>query len=324
MRAGFAAPASGTMAGMSASATLPRPSEGERGLASHDPDALAGRVAAAWDAFLRLADAVDLEAPSRLPGWRAREVLVHLGTWPGHSSLQRVCTDAREGVDRPDLRQRDLNAAIFADHLDASRAQIVAALERARDDSVGFVTSPDAEKLGLRPVRSVLGPLPALSLVTAATYELAVHALDLAPAGAPRPDPQLLDTGLAAVVDVTAALAAREGIEGTMAALTPEGGWVFSVAGGDWTTMPAVPAERGTLPGVEAPAAVLLDVAAGRVAAPPLVLNRTLRLQRVSGLLVLTPLIDKVPGLPGGAMLRLAARSLGGVNRLVRRLPLFG
>ena len=306
------------------SATRPRPVEGERGLASHDPQALAGRLTGAWNSFLALAESVDLDAPSRLAGWRAREVLVHLGTWPGHSSLQRVCDDARHGIDRPDLRQRDLNSAIFADHLDAPRSEVIAALERARDDSVGFVTSPEAEALGRRPVRSVLGPLPALSLVTAATYELAVHALDLAPAGAPRPAPELLDTGLAAVVDVTAALAAREGIEASMAALTPEGGWVFSVVGSDWTTMPAVPAERGALPGVEAPAAVLLDVAAGRVAAPPLVLNRTLRLQRLGGLLALTPLIDKVPGLPGGAMLRLAARSLGGVNRLVRRLPLFG
>jgi hypothetical protein len=41
----------------------------------------------------------------------------------------------------------------------------------------------------------------------------------------------------------------------------------------------------------------------------------------VGGLLALAPIVEAVPGLPGGAALRTAVRNLRSVSRLVRRLP---
>jgi len=41
------------------------------------------RVLAAWDGFLAAAGDVDLDRPSRLPGWTGRDVCVHVGDWPG-------------------------------------------------------------------------------------------------------------------------------------------------------------------------------------------------------------------------------------------------
>jgi hypothetical protein len=49
--------------------------------------------------------------------------------------------------------------------------------------------------------------------------------------------------------------------------------------------------------------------------------RRDLRLHHVGGLLALTPIVEAVPGLPGGAALRAAVRNVRSVSRLVRRLP---
>ena len=66
---------------------------------------------------------------------------------------------------------------------------------------------------------------------------------------------------------------------------------------------------------------VLLDASAGRRAVPPLLARRELRLQHVTGLLALAPIIEAVPGLPGGPALQSAIRNVRGVSRLLRRIP---
>lgn len=300
-----------------------QPSEGERGLATYDPEDLAALLAAAWDGFLEVVDHVELEAPSRLSGWRAHDVCVHLGSWPGRRSMQRLVEEARGGQ-RPGTYDQDgHNAALVEAHRDASRRQVLSSLRRARDEVADFLCSAEAAEFGLRPVRSVLGPLPVLTVVGAGCYELAVHALDLAPAGAPDPPPRLLDAGLAAVTDVTGALAVRCGIDATVGVLSPEGGWAFGTSGPSWTTLnlPVVPP---TWPTVEAPAAILLDASAGRRHIPVLLAKRELRLHHVAGLLALAPIVEAVPDLPGGHALGGAVRHLSGVSRFVRRLPGLG
>ncbi len=63
---------------------------------------------------------------------------------------------------------------------------------------------------------STVGPLPALTILHAQIYELAVHSLDLlAPAAARPAGATLLDGGLAALTDAAGALAARVGITST-------------------------------------------------------------------------------------------------------------
>ncbi|MEO7981011.1 MAG: maleylpyruvate isomerase N-terminal domain-containing protein [Sporichthyaceae bacterium] len=305
------------------------PAPGERGLASWEPADVAGLVLPAWDEFLQLAAEIDLDAPTRLDGWSARAVCVHLGSWPGSRSFQRL----REEAERDDLGddpssdhrastfdQDAHNDAVVAARGLAPRADLLAALREARGDVADFLASDDAGRLGRRQVRSVLGPLPLTTLVAAGAYELAVHTLDLAPAGAPPPSADLLSAGVAALVDTTGALAARCELSAAAGCVAPEGGWAFSAAPGAWSTveLPVVP---GGWAVVQGRAADILDASAGRRAVPPMLARRDLRLHQVTGLLALAPIVEAVPGLPGGSALRSAVRNVRGLSRLVRRIP---
>jgi uncharacterized protein (TIGR03083 family) len=302
------------------------PSDDERGLASWEAADIAGLVLPAWDEFVAIAEDVDLDAPSRVPGWTARAVCVHLGSWPGSRSLERLRTEAARGdVDANDPRagtfdQQSHNEAVLDARAGAPRAEVLAALAESRAAVADYLGSDEVAELGRRLVRSVLGPLPLSTLVGAGAYELAVHALDLAPAGAREPSPVLLSAGLASLVDTTGALAARCELSATAACLAPEGGWAFSSTPGAWTTLelPDVPAGW---PAVLGHAADLLDASAGRRAVPPMLARRDLRLHHMGGLLALTPIVEAVPGLPGGAALRAAVRNVRTLSRLVHRLP---
>lgn len=315
---------------MSAPSTPPVvPSDDERGLASWEPADVAGLLLPAWDEFLAIAGEVDLDGRTRLDGWTARSVLVHLGSWPGSRSFHRMRDEAERG---------DVGDADFADHRSATfdqdahneavletrggvtRDEALAALQEAREDVAAYLSSDDATRLGRRQVRSVLGPLPLTTLVAAAAYELAVHTLDLAPAGAPPPSADLLSAGLAALVDTTGALAARCDIAASAGCLSPEGGWAFTAVPGAWSTL-ELPALPGSWPVVQGRAADVLDASAGRRAVPPMLARRDLRLHQVGGLLALAPIVEAVPGLPGGAALRVAVRNVRTVSRLVRRIP---
>lgn len=303
-----------------------QPASEERGLASWEPADLAAVVLPAWDAFLDLAEVVDLDAPSRLPGMLARDVCVHLGSWPGSRSLHRMREEAeRDELDPDDPRtgtfdQQSHNEAVLDAWANAPRAAVLGALRESRQEMADYLASAEPSTLGHRPVRSLLGPLPLTTLVAAVGFELAVHALDLAPAGAPTPPPELVGAGLAALVDTTAALAARDGLRVAAACHSPEGGWAFSAVPGAWTTL-ELPELPETWARVEGSGPDLLDASAGRRPVPPMLARRELRLHHVGGLLALAPLVESVPGLPGGPALRLAVHNVRTITRLVRRLP---
>jgi len=302
------------------------PAEGECGLASWEPADLAALVIPAWDDFLDLAADVDPDAPSRVSGWTARDVCAHLGSWPGSRSLERLRAEAaRDDLDLGDLRggtfdQEAHNDALLAAQSGATRANILAALAESRGEVAAFLGSDQAVELGRRQVRSSLGPLPLSTLVGAAAYELAVHALDLAPAGAREPAPALLAAGLASLVDTTGALAARCGLTATAACVAPAGGWAFVARPGAWTTLelPQVPDGWAA---VEGAAEDLLDASAGRRAIPLMMARRDLRLHHVSGLLALAPIVEAVPGLPGGPAMAAAVRNMRVLARVLRRVP---
>ena len=306
------------------------PSEDELGLASWDPADVAGLLLPAWDEFVATAGEIDLDAPTRLAGWSARAVCVHLGSWPGSRSYQRMREEAAAGGEPVAANWDDRRTATFDQdaHNDAlvtserhaPRELVVAALREARDDVAAHLASGDVGELGSRRVRSVLGPLPLTTPVAASAYELAVHMLDLAPAGAPEPSAALLSAGLAALVDTTGGLAARCGLSAAAACLAPEAGWAFAAADGAWTTL-ELPDLPGGWPAVQGRAADLLDASAGRRGVPAMLARRDLRLHQVGGLLALAPIVETVPGLPGGAALGAAVRNLRGVSRWVRRIP---
>lgn len=159
-----------------------------------------------------------------------------------------------------------------------------------------------------------MGELTLTGLVVARCYELAVHTLDLAPAHV-APDPRVLGAGVAALADVTGALAARQQLRVTVAVTTPEGGWVVGAAAGSWTTirLDRSPGRSLGWPGIDGSAADVLDAAAGRVPAVQLLVARRLRVHDAPALLRLLPAIEDV--VPGGPGLRAAAGVLSGAGR---------
>ncbi len=279
-----------------------------------------GHVLDAWDAFLDVVTdpRTDLSRPSRLAGWSGLDVAAHLGHWPGHDIVEGVLAATRS--DTPRALDRDaVNAALVEQHRDTPPDEIVAALVRARDGLDDFFAGPRADELGHAVAESDVGRLPVLSLLHASAYELAVHALDLAPCGAPPPPPVLLDRGLAALMDVTGALCGRSGIDITLTAQTPEGGWQFTSDSDGWRTQRARSGKvRGT--GASASAADLLDTSAGRTNLAQLLVTRRLVVHQLPSFMRLAPLLHDVPGLPGGPALRTAVAGLGGVTRVLGRL----
>ena len=151
-------------------------------------------VVACWDAFIDVASdpATDLTRPSRLRGWSGLDTCIHLGSWPDSAPLVGLLASARAdgagGHGSPDAA----NARLVAAHRDEGVDGVLASLVRARDALEEFFAGPLPAELGRHVSSSAVGPLPVLSLVHAGTYELAVHALDLAPCGAPEPAPLLL------------------------------------------------------------------------------------------------------------------------------------
>lgn len=296
------------------------------GLAEDDPAAVGARVDAAWAAFLRLAEAVDLDAPTRLAGWRAREVCVHLGSWPEHSALLSMAETARraEPPGSP-IDPQVSNEAVVAAHRSEPRDAILAALHRGRDAAAAFFAATDVAELGRRRIGTPVGPLPATCAVHSICYELAVHGLDLASAGAPPSPPELLDAGLAALIDVTGALAAAAGVRLTVSALEESAGWRFTGTGAGWITEPVGPSSAAPARphcGVRGRRADVLDVSAGRANAVTLLATRRLHVDDLPNFLRLAPLVETVPNLPGGAALRGTARVLRTAGGLLGRFRL--
>ncbi len=293
------------------------------GLAQTDPADLGAAVLRAWDAFLVVVDGADLDLPSRLTTLTGRDLCVHLGTWDDHEVLSGLLTAARgEGPDRaPDI-DRD-NSRLLAAHRGASPEQVRAALQRSRDEVATWFEGDEPTELGRHPVQSSVGRLPLLSVLHAGSYELAVHAVDLGPCGAPVPDATLLQEGLSALMDVTGALCAQSRIDITVTAQTPQGGWSFTTDGAGWEVR-QVPAGRFEGVGVTGTAKDLLDASAGRAQVPSLLVQRKLKVQELTSFMRLAPLLDDVPGLPGGPVLKAGISGLssvtGGVSRLLGRL----
>jgi uncharacterized protein (TIGR03083 family) len=290
-----------------------------RGLSDAGRDVVGRMVLDAWDALLAAAQAADLDRPTRLPGWRGQEVCVHLGLWDDYSALDGLLASARAdgGGGIPDVDAA--NDRVTRAHRGAPRAEVLHALRRHRDAVQTYLeTAPP--RLDTAPTAGPVGVLPLLSIIVGECYELAVHALDLRDCGAGDPPEGLLDAGLAALADVTGALAAAHAVEGSATLLAPTGGWRFAAGDGGWQVerVPRTPTVEG--PAVQGEAAVILDASAGRANPVALLARRRLTLHDPAGLVALAPLVDLAPNLPGGPILRLAARSLSGAAGLLGRL----
>src|SRR3712207_2409070 len=190
-------------------------------------------VLEAWDTFIDHAEALDLDRSSRLPGWRAHEICVHLGCWDDHAALADLITSARSGGAGTPPEVDAVNARVTAAHRNASRDEVLAALRRNREATARYLAEEPVE-LDTAPTVSVVGQIPLLSVVLGQAYELAVHGLDLVSCGAPPPPPEVLQSGLAALTDVTGALATSCGITGGGTLATPHGGRSFAADPQGW------------------------------------------------------------------------------------------
>jgi uncharacterized protein (TIGR03083 family) len=277
-----------------------------------------GIVLAAWDAFIDRAGTVDLDRPSRLPGWRAHEICVHLGCWDENTAMADLIASARSGAEGTPPDVDAVNARVTAAHRDATAEEVLDGLRRNREATARYLAEEPVE-LDTAPTVSVVGRLPLLGVVLGQAYELAVHGLDLVSCGAEPPPPEVLHSGLAALVDVTGALAAAMDITGRVTLATPEGGWGFLAGPHGWT-VGEVPAGAVEGPAVEARADLLLEAASGRINPVPAVARRRLKVHEVGGLLKLAPIVQAVPGIPGGPILQLAARTVGGAGGVLGQL----
>src|SRR4051794_29193951 len=288
------------------------------GMADAGRKKVAEMVLGAWDAFLVQAEAVDLERKTRLPGWRVHEICVHPGSWPGYTAMAHLIASAKAGGtgEPPDVDA--VNARVTAAHRDASREEVLAALRHNREATERYLTE-EPEELDTAPTVSVVGRLPLLSVVLGQAYELAVHGLDLADVGAPPVPDDVLQSGLAALADVTGALAASCDITGGATLTTPDGGWRFAADPDGWTvTRVAAGSVSGAA--VEASAVVLLEAASGRINPVPAVARRKLKVREIGGLLRLAPIVQAAPGIPGGPILQLAAKTVGGAGGVLGRI----
>ena len=291
---------------------------GPHGMADAGREQVGAMVRGAWDAFLDQAAAVDLGRATRLPGWRAQEVCVHLGAWPDRAALAGLVAGARAGGTGEPGDPDASNARVTAAHRDADRPAVLGALRAAREATERYLADEPVE-LDTAPTVSTVGRLPMLSVVLGQAYELAVHGLDLVSAGAPAPPAPVLQSGIAALADVTGALAAAQGLTAGAALATPDGGWAFAADPSGWTVRRLA---AGEVPGtaVEAPADLLLDAASGRVNPVGALARRRLRVHELTGLMQLAPIVQSAPGIPGGPILQLAARTLGTTGGLLGRL----
>jgi hypothetical protein len=72
---------------------------------------------------------------------------------------------------------------------------------------------------------------------------------------------------------------------------------------------------------VLASAADILDMGAGRAFGPALIAQRRVKVQDLRRLMLLAPIVEAVPGIPGGQLLRAAAKVLSGAAGLLGRIP---
>ena len=60
--------------------------------------------------------------------------------------------------------------------------------------------------------------------------------------------------------------------------------------------------------------------ASGRINPVPAVARRRLKVHEIGGLLKLAPIVQAVPSIPGGPILQLAAKTVGGAGGMLGRM----
>jgi maleylpyruvate isomerase len=132
-----------------------------------------GRLLSALDALVE-AEALDVAAPSALPGWTVGHVLAHItNSGGGHADIFDTAADGRVGIQYPggmDGRAADIEADSVA-----AAADQVEALRRSIDRLQACWAESDWQGSGIVP----LGEVPLADLAFFRIREVAVHHADL-------------------------------------------------------------------------------------------------------------------------------------------------
>lgn len=289
-----------------------RPDPGEVGLLT-DFDHLRQRIDRAWELFESVLPDVDLRAETRSRGRPARDLIVPVGAWPDARGIHRMIADARAGATSTESESA-ASARLRAAHRDAPDSAVLEAFHTAADHVRQWLASaaaPDESRL-VGP--SPLGPVPIGTMIHAATFQLAVIARDLRPAGAPEL-PELDALAVVALVDSSGAVAARLDATASIAAVSPQVAAGTGTVRRSWRTLVADDDHAHLGPAVLGPAGLLVDIAAGRI--DLIELARRLRVRDGRGLVAMAVVLDGIPDLPAAGVLRRAggALRLGGLRR---------
>jgi len=271
-----------------------------------------------------VAKAVDLDGHSRNRKVSPRRILTIVGDWPESRQLPQFLVAAQAG-DTGTIDQDAIDDRVAAHHRDATKSDIIEAIERARDSVANWVSGsnealPAFDEFALTEVASPLGPLPVITYAHAAAFQLAISARDLRPAGAVVPA-SLQVAGLQALLDTTGALAARLGVTGTLAAVTPTTAVSISTVPRAWRTFILDPDSAREEPGIEGGVGTLLDMASGRKNPIGVLRRRKVKIRRLPEVMRYASIAQEVPGLPGGPVLSKAAGLLSIVARSSRGTP---
>ena len=293
------------------------PEPSEQGMASGDLEALCNNILTAWDLFVEVIASADLDRPSRKSGWTGREIVAKMGAWECGIQLSDLEADARLG--RAGFYDGDeIDERVRKNATQHQPSAVVAAVVAARSETAQWLSSANQEEFGLTCTSSPLGPLPLLTVLHARAYQLALAALDLEVCGAEVPE-QLIQIGLMALVDTTGALAARQRVEGSFAAITSDLIVASGSRAGNWKT--AVLTEEPEFgPGVVAPARTILEITSGRTNLRYLYASGAIRVRDLGGLLRLAPALSGVPGIPPLGAVGRAMSLVDAVGGVVGRL----
>ena len=205
-------------------------------------------VLGAWDAFIDQAEAVDLDRPSRLPGWRAHEICVHLGCWDDHHRHRRPhrLGPRRRHRHPPGRRRRQRRVTARAPgRLPRGGARRPAAQPR------GDRPLPAEEPVELDTAPGGLGRRPAAPAQRRPRAGLRARR--------PRPGPGALRRATAPAArccsrgwprsPTSPARSRRPAASPAASTLaTPDGGWAFAADGDGWTVRRTAPGRHAVAP----------------------------------------------------------------------------
>ncbi len=293
------------------------PSVHEHGLASRDIAEQAATIDRAWQLFEELASRADLSAPSGRPDWSGRAIVARVGQWDFTRSIEDLVAEAHDG-DANTLDSDAVDARILAEASTLDDDQVLEAAALARSSAAQWLASDGPATWGLVHTSSVLGPLPVLTVLSAATYQLALSALDLEACGVEVPL-ELQHIGVTAMIDTTGALAARKRITGSLTAATPELVVGVGALGNHWRTV-ILDEDPHSGPGVVATARTVLQVTSARVNVAHLYRTGEVKVRDLPGLIRLAPVLEGAPGMPPLGAIGRAMQVVDAVGGLLGRL----